>query len=53
MNSDNLSIIGQTNNLRADEARIRAIIAVWLDYIRLEDLTNAKVDAQRYGVDYV
>ena len=53
MNSDNLSIIGQTKNLRVDEARIRAIIAVWLDYIRLEDLTNAKVDAQRHGVDYV
>ena len=53
MNSDNLSIIGQTKNLRVDEARIRDIIAVWLDYIRLEDLTNAKVDAQRHGVDYV
>ena len=52
-NSDNLSIIGQSNNSLSNEARIRAIIAVWLDYIRLEDLTNAKVDAKGHGVDYV
>lgn len=53
LNSDNSSLTGQRNNSRFDEARIRAIISVWLDYIRLEDLTNAKVDAKRHGVDYV
>ena len=52
-NSDNSSLTGQSNNSRSDEAQIRAIISIWLDYIRLEDLTNAKVDAKRHGVDYV
>ena len=52
-NYENLSLTGQSNNSLSDEAKIRAIIAIWLDYIRLEDLTNAKVDAQRHGVEYV
>ena len=53
-NSENSSLTGQSsNNSRSAEAKIRAIMAIWLDYIRLEDLTNAKVDAQRHGVEYV
>jgi hypothetical protein len=52
-NLENSSLTGQSNNSRSAEAKIRAIMAIWLDYIRLEDLTNAKVDAQRHGVDYV
>ncbi len=36
-----------TTNPLSDEAKIRAILSTWLDYIRLEDLTNAKVDAVR------
>ena len=52
-NSENSSLTGKSNNSRSAEAKIRAIMAIWLDYIRLEDLTNAKVDAQRHGVDYV
>ena len=52
-NSENSSLTGQSNNYRSVEAKIRAIMAIWLDYIWLEDLTNAKVDAQRHGVDYV
>ncbi len=52
-NSENSSLTGQSNNSLSDEAKIRAILAIWLDYIRLEDLTNAKVDAKHHGVDYV
>lgn len=52
-NSENSSLTGQSNNSLSDEAKTRAIMAIWLDYIRLEDLTNAKVDAQRHGVEYV
>ena len=52
-NSENSSLTGQSTNSRSDEAKIRAILAIWLDYIRLEDLTNAKVDAKRHGVDYI
>ena len=52
-NYENLSLTGQSTNSLLDEAKIRAILGVWLDYIRLEDLTNAKVDAKRHGVDYV
>lgn len=52
-NSENSSLTSQSSNSLASEAKIRAIMAIWLDYIRLEDLTNAKVDAQRHGVDYV
>ncbi len=36
-NSDNSSLTGQSNNSRSDEAQIRAIMAIWLDYIRLTD----------------
>ncbi len=53
LNSENSSLTSQSNNSLSDEAKIRAILAIWLDYIRLEDLTNAKVDAKRHGVDYV
>lgn len=42
-----------TTNYLSDETKIRAIISTWLDYLRLEDLTNAKVDAKKYGTDYV
>ncbi|MGK7952051.1 MAG: AAA domain-containing protein [Xenococcaceae cyanobacterium] len=52
-NSKNSSFTGQSTNSLSDEAKIRAILAIWLDYIRLEDLTNAKVDAKHHGVDYV
>ncbi len=52
-NSENSSLTGQSTNYLPDEAKIRAILAIWLDYIRLEDLTNAKVDAKRNGVNYV
>ncbi len=52
-NSENSSLTGQRNNSRSDEAKIRAIMAIWLDYIRLEDLTKAKVDAKDHGVDNV
>jgi predicted nucleic acid-binding Zn-ribbon protein len=51
--SENSSLTSQSSNSLASEAKIRAIMAIWLDYIRLEDLTNAKVDAQRHGVNYV
>ena len=36
-----------------DEAKIRAIVSTWLDYLRLEELTNAKVDAEKYGTPYI
>lgn len=52
-NSENLSLTSKSSNSLASEAKIRAIMAIWLDYIRLEDLTNAKVDSKRHGVDYV
>lgn len=51
--SENSSLTSQSSNSLASEAKIRAIMAIWLDYIRLEDLTNAKVDAQRHGANYV
>ncbi len=37
----------------SDEDKIRAIVSSWLDYLRLEELTNAKVDAEKYGTPCV
>ena len=37
----------------SDEDKIRAIVSSWLDYLRLEELTNAKVDAEKYGTPYI
>ena len=42
-----------TTSSLSNEAKIRAILSTWLDYIRLEDLTNAKVDAVKYETNYV
>ncbi|NJO94563.1 MAG: superfamily I DNA/RNA helicase [Hydrococcus sp. RM1_1_31] len=42
-----------TNNFRSEETKIRPILSTWSDYLRLEDLTNAKVDAIKSGVPYV
>ena len=42
-----------TTSSLSNEAKIRAILSTWLDYIRLEDLTNAKVDAVKYETSYV
>ncbi len=50
---DNPSSPLTKTNPRSDEAKIRAILSTWLDYIRLEDLTNAKVDAVKYETSYV
>ena len=42
-----------TTKPHSDEAKIRAILTTWLDYLRLEDLTNAKVDAVKFETPYV
>ena len=38
---------------RSDDPKIRDLLATWLDYLRLEDLTNAKVDAVKYETPYI
>jgi hypothetical protein len=49
----NLTSSLKITNPLSEPAKIRAILSTWLDYIRLEDLTNAKVDAVKYEIPYV
>lgn len=46
------SLVTATQTL-PDEAKIRSLLATWLDYLRLEDLTNAKVEAVKYETPYI
>jgi AAA domain len=49
----NLNSALKIANPLSEPTKIRAILSTWLDYIRLEDLTNAKVDAVKYEIPYV